>query len=879
MPAKLQDDDLIIGLVELALAQPCEEREDYLRSACAADTELLILVRGYVQWEERMNGFLLDPLYPALDEHRFEPGQLLDNRFRIVREVAEGGMGIVYEAVDERLERRIAIKCAKAGFRKRLPPEVRHASEISHPNVCKIFEIHTVPTAQGEIDFITMEFLDGETLAERLHRGPLSREEARIIAHELVDGLAEAHRGGVIHGDLKSNNLILTKAPDGSTRAVITDFGLARRPAASVSAGVFGTRGGTPDYMAPELWRGEAPSTASDVYALGVILYEITSGHKPYAPEEPLESRFERRPPPLNSEWDRILARCLDPDAHRRFSAEEVARALRPPSRRWMLGAAAAVVLAVISGVVTYRSALPAPDPMRLAVLPLKASASDRPLGDGLLHQTAQQLQRVKDSRNRRFTIIPLDAAVQNNLDRPEKAIKLLGATHVLYGTLRREGDGVLIHAYLTDARSQIPLKEWEARLQPNELREAPVALAAMITGTLRLPPLAFAASVNVAAFADFARGTGLLERNATDEAIPVLENAVQADPDSPLTYARLAEAQMLKYSSTQDVAWLEKAILSLGDARRRNPDVAEVLLVSGMVDQYRGLYETAEAELHRALEIEPQNGDVWRRLGLVYQNNNRFRDAIPTYQRAIQFQPGYFKNYQALCDILSGEGNYEEAIRQCTKMIALAPDLWESYFARATAYFNWGRFADAEADSRRALKLDPAAPKAIQLLAYSLVSQTRYAQAIPLFQRAIEIGPETDRIYLNLGQTLRWAGFPREAKQAYHKGVTLAQAELANNSRDVVVQAHLAYLWARLGERRQAESEAVLALQPGTPSWEVAQWVVMAYEALGKHDRALEIVEAAPDEALRHLNRSPDMADLRKDARFQQVLQFRHIQ
>src|ERR1700682_5783080 len=124
MLAKAQDDDLVISLVELALARPSHEREEYLRDACAGDTELLTQVQNYVRSEERMNGFLLEPLFPpASDEHPFEPGQVLEHRFRIVREVAEGGMGVVYEAIDEKLGRRIAIKCAKAGFHKRLPPE------------------------------------------------------------------------------------------------------------------------------------------------------------------------------------------------------------------------------------------------------------------------------------------------------------------------------------------------------------------------------------------------------------------------------------------------------------------------------------------------------------------------------------------------------------------------------------------------------------------------------------------------------------------------------------------------------------------------------------------------------------------------------------
>src|SRR5262245_29586149 len=156
MPGQTDNDDLVMSLVESALAQPSESRHSYLRTACGNDPKLLSQVWRYVQSEERMQGFLQEPFYPATPPERpFNPGQLLDGRFRIVREVAEGGMGIVYEAFDEKLERRLALKCAKTGFHKRLPPEVCHAREISHLNVCKIFEIHTASTPQGDIDFIT----------------------------------------------------------------------------------------------------------------------------------------------------------------------------------------------------------------------------------------------------------------------------------------------------------------------------------------------------------------------------------------------------------------------------------------------------------------------------------------------------------------------------------------------------------------------------------------------------------------------------------------------------------------------------------------------------------------------------------------------------
>jgi serine/threonine protein kinase len=157
-------------LVDRTLDRPAGERESCLRAQCG-DVRLFDEVWNYVRWEERMSNFLLKPLCPPVpDGGPFQAGEMVDRRFRIVREVAQGGMGVVYEAVDEKLGRRVAIKSAKSGFRQRLSPEGRNAREITHPNVCRIFEIHTAEGARGDIDFITMEFLEGETLADRLSR-------------------------------------------------------------------------------------------------------------------------------------------------------------------------------------------------------------------------------------------------------------------------------------------------------------------------------------------------------------------------------------------------------------------------------------------------------------------------------------------------------------------------------------------------------------------------------------------------------------------------------------------------------------------------------------------------------------------------------------
>src|ERR1019366_4696271 len=298
MYGRAQDDDIVMNLVESALARPRQERETFLREACSGEPALFSEAWNYIQWDDRLKGFLDEPAFRLLsEEHPFEGGAVVDRRFRILREVGRGGMAVVYEAWDQKLDRRIAIKCAKAGFDQRLPPEVRHASEISHPNVCRIFEIHTAQTPSGEVDFVTMEYLDGETLAEYMQRGPLAEGKLRDIARQLCAGLGAAHSQGVIHGDLKSGNVIMTKAADGSTRVAITDFGMARAVESQSTTLQSGPRGGTPDYMAPELLRGEKATRASDVYALGVLLRELITGSRVASVRA--------------TKWAPLIARCV----------------------------------------------------------------------------------------------------------------------------------------------------------------------------------------------------------------------------------------------------------------------------------------------------------------------------------------------------------------------------------------------------------------------------------------------------------------------------------------------------------------------------------------------------------------------------------------
>ncbi|MGA2601562.1 MAG: protein kinase [Bryobacteraceae bacterium] len=873
------DDDLVMGLVEEALSHPAANRERFVREACAGDASLFENVWRYVSWDERMEGFLQQPLYPIQEDRLLEPGQILEGRFRIERQVGGGGMGIVYEAHDEKLGRRIAIKCAKAGFHARLSPEVRLASEINHPNVCKTWEIHTASGTQGAFDFLTMEFIAGPTLAEALRNGLLPKEERTAVANQLCAGLAEAHRRHVIHGDLKPSNILLQRGPDG-IRAVITDFGLARAWMAQGPAVMSGEPAGTLDYMAPELLKNGRPSAASDVYALGVILHELACGHAPFDASATLEQRMERAPPRLRHPWGRIIARCLEPGPTRRCDdASEVARALAPmPWLRW-LTIAIVVVAAALAGAIGYRTIGVSRESVRLAFLPFATTTDNQALGNGILHDTADRLNRVKDER-RKLTVIPVRDAIRNKADTPLKAATLLGATHVFTGTLGQDNGKVNVHAVLTDARSGLQLKEWDAQYTKGSLGNLPVALAGVVTGTLRFPPLVVTPTVNAAAYPDFSAGVGLLQGDSgLDAALPLLARAVAQDEDSPLTHARLAEAEARKYRVSLDSSWLDRAKKSLYDAQQRNPDLALVWLVSGRINEYRGFYEAAESDLQRALQIDPRDGDAWRRLAQVYLETNHFAEAEVAFRKAVQVRPGYFVYHQALCQLYTFQADYPQAIQQCQKTVQLAPDSSDAHFALAIPYFEAGEYGKSEAEFLAALKLDPMSSKALYSRAFALTSQGRVTEALPLFDRAIRIGPATHLLYSDLGTAFRLTGQAAKSRKAYSDGLSLAEKELEKNPRNVILRTQLAYICARLGQRSRAASEAIQARQLAPGSVEVSWWLIQTWDALGEQDEALAELAKVPDDMLRRIGRETDLADLRRSSRFKQLMASHRIQ
>jgi serine/threonine-protein kinase len=330
-------------LFEAAAARDGEERARFLESACGGDLELRREVESLLAHQQPTGRFIptmiqeaarLLPQEPPAFAHkgfsggaRFIPGAMIANRYRVIGLLGKGGMGEVYRADDLKLAQPVALKflpeklARDKAMLERFHREVRIARQISHPNICRVFDIGEVE----EQSFLSMEYIDGEDLATLLRRiGRLPSDKAVEIASQLCGGLAAAHQEGVLHRDLKPANIMI----DGRGRAKITDFGLAGLAEELEGAEV---RAGTPAYMAPEQLKGTEVSVKSDIYSLGLVLYEIFTGRKVFAAGslDELVRLHESSQPPSISEHvkeidplvERVILRCLERDPQSRPSS------------------------------------------------------------------------------------------------------------------------------------------------------------------------------------------------------------------------------------------------------------------------------------------------------------------------------------------------------------------------------------------------------------------------------------------------------------------------------------------------------------------------------------------------------------------------------
>ncbi len=650
--------------------------------------------------------------------HGLRSGDLLGGRFRIVRFLGAGGMGEVYEAADEELGGTVAVKTIRADrlerstdFLDRFREEAKLARRVTHPNICRIFDVGR----DADRIFFTMEFVDGETLAGLLRRcGRVTIEAALPLVRQMAAGLEALHQQGIVHRDFKTSNVLIAESSTGVQRAVITDFGLARPQEETMTLDAQGIPHimGTPDYMAPEQLTGKSVTTATDVYAFGLVMYEMVAGRRPYPGGRALENAVQRLgeapPPPSNHaegiprRWDRVILRCLERDpAARPSSASEVIALLTGegelPARRrvWIPAAAALAVLG--AGIAVWSS----------------AGRTGKPpnTGAGGAHATYLRAQDALDHYYRPHGL--------------EDAVRLFDET------VRQDPGFALAYAGLARANFQ---QYWQMRdTKYIEPARANAEKALSLDSKL--------ASVHVTL------GRLYTETGKNDLAAQELNEALRLDPrDAEAYYARATLYD--KQGRTADVEPAYQEAIDLAPGDWRFPD--------NLADYYlrTGNFDKALEWSTKAVGLTPDNPRALNNLGRAYWRVGRLGEARAAYEKANQIEPGYSR-YANLGVILEDEGKPQEAAASYRKALDL----------NSASYNVWGNLGSAlaaipgrEGEAREAYQqavllaeklrqTKPNDPELLSLLARYYAYLGSEGKSSPLLRQATALAPGDPQI------------------------------------------------------------------------------------------------------------------------------------
>ena len=693
-----------------AVQQAPRERAAILERSCHGDEPLRRRVELLLKCHDNSGDFIASPAFAVAPAFRVaDPEALIGQQlgsYRLDAVAGVGGMGVVYRARDERLGRKVALKllplalAPNAAELERLQREARTASALNHPNIVTIHEI-------GEADsthYVATEFVEGITLRERIREGAIAPVEVLDIARQVASALDVAHRAGIVHRDIKPENIILR--PDGFLK--VLDFGIAAvvRPGPTEPGMILGTA----RYMSPEQAGGETVDGRSDLWSLGVVLYEMLARRAPFegaTPAKVVAEILRADPPPLRERaLQNVVERCLRKQPEERFqSAAEMLAALRVLEKkiaghraatrgRW-IGLAAVVALLASCALFFLRREGPAdlaPAATALeksiAILPfenLSVEPDSAFLADGLHDDVVTSLAKIKDLKViARGSVMAYRGAA--------KAGKLheigadLGVAHLLQGSVRRVGNQLVVNVALVDARNQ--QQEWAQHYErpfDAALRlqgDLAVDLARELRSTLT-PIEASGAAVpptrNPDAYLLYLRARKL-ELAATPEqvlaAIPLYQQAVDLDPKFALARARLSLCTSLVAYWDPGKASGAKAWAEAEEARRLRPDLGEAWLASAQYYLWsEQAYDRARSELARAAELLPNSAEVLLTAAFIDKRQNRYRARIAALERAESLDPMNRHILEYLINTYRWTRHWPEAMQVFDRYVAVGGD------------------------------------------------------------------------------------------------------------------------------------------------------------------------------------------------------------
>ena len=802
-------------------------------------------------------------------------------RYEVRERLGGGGMGEVYRAFDTKLGRTVALKfltgymSGDAQAQARFLQEAHAAAVLDHPN---IGAIHEVGEADGHL-FIAMTLYEGETLREKIARGPLPMEEALEYAVQIARGLAAAHAHGIVHRDVKPANIIVrTPGPTDVTGLVkIVDFGLAKVADAALTR--TGTTMGTVAYMSPEQARGEEVDHRTDVWAFGVVLYEMCTGERPFKgayDQAVIYVILNEDPPPLRSvnpslpeALEHVVTLCLEKDREHRYpaltdvladlsvlrqSTAEGERSAALPSmsgrrsglrggtaasrparwRPWAVGLGVVALLAALALATPWlRQTIPGlggpalPAQRLLAVLPFDnvgGDPSNQAFIDGLVYTVTSKLTEMEQFQEA-LSVIPARDVLQAGLLGTGAAADRFKVNLVVSGSVQRSERGIRINLQLVDPKA-------ERVLASRQLDTPLMDIADLQDGVV----VALAALLEV-------------------ELNPASEKTLTAGRTAaPVAYDFYTQA--LGYlQHFEDESNLDAAISLFRLAVEE--DTTYVLAYAGLGEAFLRKYqttndptfiETAVRNGERAVALDDELAPAQVTLGMIYFETGRYEKAELAYRRALALEPNNAAAYHQLGEVYSRQDKRDKAEENYQRAIALKPTYWLYHNSLGQFYHRTGRHAEAVAPFKEVIALQPDNPWGYNNVGVQYNRMGRTDEAIAWYEQATRVNPKatgaTSVAYLNLAGIYYSQDRFREAEAMYERAVALRETDF-EAWRDLGDAAHWAgdTATARRAWRRAATLALErLAVNPNDA--ETLAFLAADYARLGVRDSARTTID-----------------------------------
>jgi serine/threonine protein kinase/Flp pilus assembly protein TadD len=848
--------------------------------------------------------------------------------YEILAQVGAGGMGVVYRALDLRLQRTIALKflpeelAASDSQKQQFVREARTACKLDHPNIGVIHGIEE--TADGRT-FIVMAYYEGETLAQKVLRGPLSLQQTADIAIQMARGLTEAHSRAIVHRDIKPSNVIITQ----QKVAKIVDFGLARASSNSVTTQSLSTSG-TIGYMSPEQTMGKPADQRADTWALGVVIAEMCCGRNPFLRDSAAATILAilneppKLPEQLPIELRGIIYRALSKDAATRYqscsealndlemfcshlepgvepaklqsstalkkimqhaSTQMLGSDVRPrTASRWWFAGLGTVLLLVALAVPGIRISVFGHHEQHIAVLPFENVGNDPAneiISQGLVDSFTSRLSNL-DVGDQRLWVVPASEVRRQKISDPTSARRNLGATLAVKGSVEREGKNIHLTVNLIDTNNLRQIGSAALEDRAGDLASLQDEAVARLAQLMKIKVTAAmlrdtGGSVNPAAYEDYLSALGYMHRydrpGNLDLALSALNKALSTDPQFALGYATLGEAYRLKHVVDPNPKWIDEASVNCQRALELDSRIPIAYVTLGRIHDDSGKYDLATQEFRKALELDPRDADALNGIGIAQEKAGRVKEAEAAFQKAIALRDNDWSGYNELALFYDRIGKYSQAVEQLQHAAQLTPDNAQVYSNLAAVYMDMSDpkvVPQAEAALEKSIQLAPSYP-AYANLGMLYGREKRYQESASATEKALQLNDKNYRVWENLAVAYDRLGQKDKAASARDRELALVQEEAKVQPKDGQLQSFIGLLYAQKSVSSEADRHlhTALALNPGDQL--ILANVGEADEYLGRRREALEYIEKALQKGypIGNLREDPAMASLLADPSF----------